>query len=104
MTPPTTLALRVGETETIRLPGRGSSGYAWAVAVSPGDDGIVDVSQRAVAGGDGGVGPPGASFDHVFELAARRPGRAVVRFEQRRPWERDAEPLQTHDVEVVVEP
>ena len=98
----TPLSLRVGETDTIRLPGRGTAGYVWVVAVSPADGDVVGVSESE--GGDGDVGPPGASREHSFVLAARSPGRAVVRFEQRRPWEPDAEPLESRDVEVVVEP
>jgi predicted secreted protein len=102
VTPQSTVSLRVGETETIRLPGRGTAGYALTVAISAGGDDVVGVSE--VGGGDGDVGPPGASREHTFVLTARRPGTAVVRFEQRRPWEHDAEPLESHDVEVVVAP
>jgi predicted secreted protein len=102
VTPPTTVSLRVGEKETIRLAGRAAAGYTWTVAVSPADDAAVDVSDAAAGADD--AGPPGATRDHAFVLSARRPGRAVVHFEQRRPWERDAEPLEAHDVEVVVEP
>jgi predicted secreted protein len=96
------LSLRVGETDTIRLPGRGTAGYVWTVGVSSADAEVVDVSEADGGGGD--VGPPGASSEHAFVLSARRPGRAVVHFEQRRPWEPDAEPLESRDVEVVVSP
>ena len=100
MAPPSALRLRAGEEETIRLPGRGTAGYEWTVHISQGEPETVAV--REVDPGDHVPGPPGQSADHVFAFAARRPGRAVVRFEQRRPWEHEAPPLETHEVEVVV--
>jgi predicted secreted protein len=102
VTPPSIVSLRVGEKETLHLPGRAAAGYTWAVAVSLTEDGVVEVSDTAT--GEGDVGPPGASREHAFVVTARRPGRAVVHFEQRRPWEQDAPPLEAHDIEVVVEP
>jgi predicted secreted protein len=100
--PQSTLSLRVGETTIVRLPGLGTAGYAWTVAVSPTDGEVVGVSEAG--DGDGDAGPPGASREHAFVVTARRAGTAVVHFEQRRPWEQGAEPLESRDVEVVVEP
>jgi predicted secreted protein len=97
-----TVSLRVGETATVRLPGLAAAGYAWTAAISPAGGDVVGVSEAG--GGDGEVVLPGASREHAFVLTARGPGSAVVHFEQRRPWEEDAEPLESRDVEVVVEP
>jgi len=96
------VSLRVGETETIRLPGRSAVGYAWTAVVSAAEAAVVDVTEAPAVGGD--TAPPGASREHAFVLSARRPGKAIVHFEQRRPWEEDAEPLEARDVEVVVDP
>jgi hypothetical protein len=49
------------------------------------------------------AGPPGESPDHVFRLSPVRPGEAVVRFEQRRPWETGAAPYDTRTFEIVIE-
>lgn len=100
MAPPESLELRAGEEETIRLPGRGTVGYAWTVHVTGDPDGVVSVRQV-----DSAPGPdraPGGSVDDVFVLSAGAPGRARVHFEQRRPWESGGEALATHDLDVVV--
>ena len=101
MAPPESLGLRAGEEETIRLPGRGTVGYAWTVSVLGDADGVVSVRQVDSVHEPGL--PPGESVDDVFVVTAREPGRARVHFEQRRPWEAGGEALATHDLDVVVE-
>jgi predicted secreted protein len=100
LAPPESLELRAGEEETIRLPGRGTVGYAWTVHVSGESDAVVSVRQVDSRPEPGR--PPGESVDDVFVLSAQAPGRARVHFEQRRPWEPDGEALATHDLDVVV--
>ena len=85
----------------IRLPGRGTAGYEWTVGIAEGPEETVAV--RELHPDAERTGPPGESADHVFALSARRPGRSVVHFEQRRPWEHEAAPLEVREVEVVVE-
>ena len=41
--------------------------------------------------------------DHVFRLSPLRPGEAMLRFEQRRPWENGAAERDTRTIQVVVE-
>jgi hypothetical protein len=53
--------------------------------------------------GDRSIRPPGESPEQVFRLSPLRPGEAVLRFEQRRPWEPDADPHDTRTFEVVIE-
>ncbi len=101
MAPPEALELRAGEEETIRLPGRGTVGYAWTAHVTGDADGVVSVRQVDSSPEPGR--PPGESADDVFVLSALTPGRAQVHFEQRRPWEPEGEALATHDLDVVVD-
>ncbi len=85
----------------IELPGLGTVGYLWSFDVAEDREGTVDV--RELDPRVGPVRPPGESASHVFALSARRPGRALVHFEQRRPWEQEAAPHEVRDYEVVVE-
>ena len=103
---PEQMVLRTGDETTIRLPGLGSAGYEWSVTVD--DGGSVSVEEVEVARegppGPAGSTPPGSSRDQVFRLAAVRIGEALVRFEQRRPWEGDVAPHDTRAFRVVVRP
>jgi len=96
---PSKLSLRVGELEKIRLPGLGTVGYDWDVSVEGAPEAVTVEHSTAT---DEPPGPPGQSVDHVFTLKGLEPGRATVHFEQRRPWEREAPPRDSHDVEVEV--
>jgi len=90
----------VGAEQTIRLPSLSGAGYEWSVEIARGDRESVAVEEIDP---DTHAGPPGESPDHVFRLSPLRPGKAVLRFEQRRPWENGAAPHDTRSFEVVVE-
>jgi predicted secreted protein len=84
------IELRVGEERTVILPGLGTAGYRWAPHLE-GDPGVAKVHPA----GGGAPAPDdavGASADEAFAVHAIRPGSARIRFEQRRPWERDDAP------------
>ena len=100
MAPPSSLALQVSEAETIRLPGRGTVGYEWTAEIEGAED-VVEVSEVSPEV-PAAPAPPGESLDQVFRVTARHPGRAVIHFEQRRPWEPEAAPLESYDVEVTI--
>ena len=97
---PEQLVFRVGEERTIRLPGLSAAGYEWSVEIADGDRDAVAVAE---VGSDGPAGPPGTSVEHVFTVSGRRPGEAVLRFEQRRSWEDDVAPHDTRTFRVTVE-
>ncbi len=82
------VTLMPGETYELSLPSLGTAGYVWAHAVDD-DAGAVEVSRRR--------GAPerepriaGRSTSEQVLVAARAPGRAVVRLTQARPWEQGA--------------
>ena len=92
--------LQTGAEQTIRLPSLSGAGYAWSVEVVGGDAEAVAVRE---VDPDASPGPPGESPDHVFRLSARRPGTAMLRFEQQRPWQADEPPHDARTFEVVVD-
>jgi predicted secreted protein len=84
---PETIVLGVGKEHLVELPGLGTVGYEWEIDVEDGD--VVDVSERAPPRREL---PPGESVEQLFAIVGRQPGRARVRFTQRRPFEADQPP------------
>jgi predicted secreted protein len=99
---PKKITLRVGDMNTVRLPGLGTAGYAWTHEVIE-NSGLIEVST-----GSGGSPQPGeaaqkivgASVDELIYIRALRAGRSRIRIIQRRPWETDKPPYQEHIIEV----
>lgn len=94
------LRLRVGEERPIHLESLLSAGYEWEPQLE-GDEAVAEVVK--------GEPPPdtselavGASPPEVFKIKALRPGKATVRFAQRRPWESGSDPSDEHVVELDV--
>jgi predicted secreted protein len=80
-----TITVRVGETRTVTLPGRGGAGYAWEAHAD--DRAILEVAECPVEP----PSLPGASFStggiaQTFALRGLRPGKTVVHFVERRPF------------------
>ena len=91
--------LPVGERHALSLPGMGSAGYQWTADVR-GGGAVAEVDMIASEPVTDAIG---AGVDEKFEIRAKEPGEAVVRFEQRRPWERgDEPPVGEHVVRVRV--
>ena len=102
--PPTTgrtpTSLHVGQILYVRLAASPATGYGWAF-VGP----LPPVLRME---GDPGLRPlertrPGAPALQTWTFRAQQPGRAVLRFVYRRPWEPDAIAADRREVEVVVE-
>lgn len=94
--------LHVGDDHPVRLAGLGTAGYHWTPHVE-GDNGVADVSAGALSAGQSSEAV-GASADEGFTIRALQRGITRVRFEQRRPWERDDQPAANeHVVEVHVD-
>ena len=93
---PEELRLRVGEEETIRLPGLATAGYRWEAAVE--DERIATVSTRFEISDQ----KRAASADELVTVSGRAEGRTRLSLVQRRSWEGEAEPIAAHDVTVTV--
>jgi predicted secreted protein len=104
MGPSASITLRPGEKHTLSLKGRGAAGYSWSSTVE-GDEGVVAVAIQGAGGPP--PAPPGlpqaaSSADEQATIEALRPGRATIRFAQRRSWQPEKPPLEQHVVEVRV--
>ena len=96
---PTRLTLRVGEEHSIPLPALATAGYRWSGSV--GGPEPVAVALEVRRGEPPAGAPPGRSAPEEAVVQGVRPGRAVVRLEQRRPWE-DGAPASLVEVRVEV--
>jgi predicted secreted protein len=95
------LTLRVGEEHELGLTGLATAGYQWSCDVEGTRDALA-VSKLPGARDRPDPSEVGTSADEVFRITALRPGAATLRFEQRRRWEKDTPPLNTHVVDVEV--
>jgi len=96
----TEIELSVGEEYHQALPGLGTAGYEWNAEVLAGSD-VVSVGKELPASAVE-PGAAGASVEEVFILRGLAPGRATVRFQQRRRWESGAPPQSERTMTVSV--
>ena len=99
---PKRITLRVGDMNTVRLPGLGTAGYAWTHEVIE-NSGLIKVSTGQGAlpeTGEAGFQIMGASVDELIYIRALRAGRSRIRLIQRGPGRSDQPPSQEHILEV----
>src|SRR5438105_1974679 len=103
-----TARLKVGQKIEIRLKGLGTAGYVWSYSIEGSQDGQGQESDRIVSVAEAASEPPSPreqedvgmtpgppnshSLDQPFVIQANEPGKATIRFTQRRPWEKDSHP------------
>ncbi len=92
--------LRVGEEHPIELDSLRTAGYEWQPELE-GDESVAEVVKDEAPPETGGQAV-GAAPPEVFKIKALRPGKATVRFAQRRPWETGGDPGDEHVVELDV--
>jgi predicted secreted protein len=98
--PKSKIALAVGEERTFPLTSLATAGYRWSGSVEGQDPQAVELEvRRGEASPAARVGP---SAPEAALLRGVRPGRAIVRLEQRRPWETDRPPAQVVELQVEV--
>lgn len=90
-----------GDTVEVRLRSTPGTGYSWKVLHT-------DSAVLAQKGAPVFVPPPkeipGAEGHLVFDFLASAPGRSTLQLAYGRPWEKDAAPARTFNVEVTVRP
>lgn len=94
---PSHIVLAIGEERALPLTSLAMSGYQWSGVVSGAEPAAVTLELRR--GELPAQSKPGVSVSEEAVLRAIRPGRARVRLQQRRPWERDtpsAEEIELH--------
>jgi predicted secreted protein len=95
------IELHVGEKLTFDLPGLGSAGYQWSHELV-GSPGVVDVSWSRITPHEAACGSTGLSSAERATVRAQAPGQVTLRLVQRRPWERDKEPLSHRTARITV--
>lgn len=85
--------VQVGAVFEVRLGSSAATGYRWELGAAP--DGIELLGHDDTRAAGAQIGDAGTQ---VFHLRAGGAGRFVLRFVLKRRWE--AEPIETHEVEV----
>jgi inhibitor of cysteine peptidase len=96
---PATVAARVGDRFTVRLESNPTTGYRWRL-VAPPEPAVASLADSAFERAD--TGTTGSGGEEVWSFVAAGAGRTRIVLEYARPWERDAPPLRTHQVDVQV--
>ena len=99
---PKRITLRVGDMNTVRLPGLGAAGYAWTHQVIE-NSALIQVSTGHGAlpqTGEAAQQIMGASVDELIYIRALRAGRSRIRLTQRGPGKSDQPPFKEHILEV----
>ena len=95
------IELRVGEEYHIRLKGLGTAGYTWDFEVE-GDKESIHILREEPSPLPPPTGMWTTSFEDVFRVRAVSIGKAIIRFKQRRSWEKNTQPLNQSIFEVSV--
>ena len=99
---PKRITLRVGDMNTVRLPGLGTAGYAWTHQVIE-NGALIQVSTGQGAlpqTGEAAMKIVGASVDELIYIRALRAGRSRIRLTQMRPGIYDQASSKEHILEV----
>lgn len=91
--------LRVGQTLQVRLASNPTTGYSWSVQQVPAE---LQLGQSVYATGSQNKNVAGAGGYQTIDFAGKIPGKAELKLEYRRPWEKDAPPAKTFSVTVSV--
>jgi predicted secreted protein len=98
--PGSDVVLATGEEQRVVLRSLAMAGYRWSASVGGPDAGAVTVEVRR--GELNTAAKPGVSAPEEVVLRGVHPGSAIVRLEQRRPWERDARAAQVVELRIQV--
>lgn len=106
---PKRITLRVGDMNTVRLPGLGTAGYAWTheviensalIEVSTGRGALPETAGGSPQPGEAVLPIMGASVDELIYIRALRAGSSRIRLTQRGPGKSDQPPSKEHILEV----
>jgi predicted secreted protein len=99
----TEAVLKPGETFTLPLTGRGSSGYSWSFEMS-GTRGAVEVhiEGTALPPHRGSPPPIAGSAPEQLVVKALAPGKVSIQLKQQRSWERGKPPIDQLTLTIIV--
>lgn len=95
----TEISAVLGDTVVVRLTEPGATGYQWSTEID--GEAVVEAYSTLQVAEDGPVAP-GAGAVRIVGLRAEHPGACDVRFELRRPWEREQPPVERKALHVEV--
>lgn len=96
------IVLRPGQELVVRLRGNPSTGYRWTRASESAGDPLALAASPSFASDPTREGTVGAGGVESWRFLASGVGHATLRFEYRRPWEKDAAAAGTASFEVTV--
>lgn len=91
----------VGGSVDVTLPYTSGTGYSWSFDRAS-SEGLSSVRLSERADKPDTAGLPGGPGHSKWSIEGRAPGTAVLRFQYRRPWEKDTPPAETRRVRVDV--
>lgn len=97
-----TIEIPLGMTFVVQLVGVPTAGYLWKPADPPAFLTAGPVTGGPTTAAQKQPGFTGGNHWEVFQFKADKPGKAKLRFEQRRPWETSEPPSDTFEVTILV--
>lgn len=94
-----TITLRVGQEVLVRLPGNHSTGFSW-MRVDSAESLLSLAGPNKYVRESAGQPRSGVGGEEQWRFRANQGGKATLRFEYRRPWEKDVSPAETAQFEV----
>lgn len=93
------IEISIGQTVLVRLASNPTTGYSWSMHGNPAPLEFVKSDYNADPQGKHRVGASGVQ---TVQLMAKSAGKAELKLEYKRPWEKDAPPTKTFAATIVV--
>jgi inhibitor of cysteine peptidase len=94
------IELALGQELVVRLPGNPSTGYRWSLAAAPA--GPLEATGSPAFERAQTASQVGAGGHEVWKFKSIQKGQDALRFEYRRPWEKDVPAAQTASYQVTL--
>ena len=94
-------SITVGQELRVELKSNATTGYSWKVA-SAADKILQDTVKSEYVADAHAEGVVGAGGRQIWHFKGSAAGTQILKFEYRRPWEKDVKPAQTATFEIVV--
>lgn len=99
----TTISLHVDETFTIDIRGNKTTGFIWRQVPNDASQALLELvgeSYETVKSKRNLCGAPGTFH---FQYRTKAPGKCLLQYEYIRPWEEEAPPSGTREIDITVE-
>ena len=99
----TSISLHIDETFTIDIRGNKTTGFIWRQVPNDASQALLELigeSYETVKSKRNLCGAPGTFY---FQYRAKAPGKCLLQFENIRPWEKEAPPSGTREIDITIE-